>query len=653
MMNNRIMIFKKRKGGSIPNILNDALKQTKETLYKIKEPNELLKYYHDRLSPNTINKKERGEVFTPIELVEEMLDKLPEEVWTNPNLKWLDPACGIGNFPYCVYMRLMKELKKKIPDDEKRRAHILEEMLFMVENGIRGGISMISHRYAKANNKYMTDYDESKEDSYIIYEDANNLYALAMSLPLPFQGFEWVDVSKFDIDEINKNPSILNGDASMFDIDFIKKNPKIFNSYTGKGYILEVDLEYPDELHDLHNDYPLAPERLTIRNNMLSNWATNQQNKLDINESKVPKLVPNLLNKTKYILHYENLRYYIQKGLKLTAIHRVIGFEQKPWLKEYIDVNTKLRAKAKTDFEKDLYKLLNNAVFGKTMENVRGRIEYEIVQSRKRARSITQSFKFKSFTIINNDMVGVQSQKVEIEFNKPIYCGLTILDLSKLHMYKFHYDHMKPKYGDNIQLLATDTDSLIYHIKTKDLYDDMKQDKHLYDFGSYPANHPLFDTTNNKVIGKFKDETSGIPIIEFVGLAPKMYSIKLQQKIVADRNKEIQAFNDTALDKDKKEKIKPEKGTAKGIKKSYYKNHITHENYVRCVMSSNIEDMRQTAKFLQFRSNAHVMGTYEINKFSLTNYCNKRYIRDDGISSYSYGHYQTKYLNWLNEFNMQ
>ena len=468
------------------------------------------------------------------------------------------------------------------------------EMLCMIEKGIRGGLSIVAHRHAKANNKYMSDYNPKEESSYIIYLDANNLYGVSMSQPLPYEGFKWNN-NKFTVEQIMNNPAILNEDGN-------------------NGYMLEVDLEYPEGLHDEHNDLPLAPENKLIEIEMYSPWALNQHKTLKLLKNNTGKLTANVMNKSKYVVHYKNLQYYLEHGMKLTNIHRIIEFKEKAWLKEYIDVNTKHRALAKSDFEKDLFKLLNNSVFGKTMENIRGRIEYEIVQSQKRARSITQSAKFKSFTIINDGMVGVVSHKKEEIFNKPIYCGLAILDLSKLHMYKFHYDHMKPKYGENIKLCYQDTDSLIYHIKTEDLYKDMHETKEQYDFGSYPKNHFCYDSTNNKVIGKFKDETSGTPIIEWVGLAPKMYSIKLETG--------------------------KEKGTAKGIKKSYYKNHIKHDSYVRCITSSKLEDMRQSATFLQFRSQAHQLSTYEINKYSLTNFDNKRYIIDDGNSSLAYGHYK-------------
>ena len=213
------------------------------------------------------------------------------------------------------------------------------DMLLMVEKGIRGGVSMISNRYGKANNKYMGDkFVVSEISKYIMYLDANNLYGWAMSKPLPTHGFKWM----------NENE--------------LKKWEKY-------SCILEVDLEYPKSLHDLHNDYPLAPEQIEV--------------------NKVDKLIPNLGYKEKYIIHYENLKQYLSLGLKLVKIHRGIKFEESPWLKKYIHLNTNLRTKAKNEFEKDFFKLMNNSVFGKTMENIRNRVDIKLVTDEKKAEKLS------------------------------------------------------------------------------------------------------------------------------------------------------------------------------------------------------------------------------------------------------------------------
>ena len=202
------------------------------------------------------------------------------------------------------------------------------DMLLMVEQGIRGGICHSIHQYANANNKYMKSYNNNEESSCIQYLDANNLYGWAMSKKLPVNGFKWLDNSK-----INE--------------EFIKN----YNENDIKGYILEVDVKYPKRLHELHSDLPFLSERMEV--------------------NKCKKLVYNLFNKKKYVAHINTLKQALNHGLKLKTIHRVIEFNQKEWLKPYIDMNTGLRKEAKNDFEKDLFKLMNNSVFGKTMENIR------------------------------------------------------------------------------------------------------------------------------------------------------------------------------------------------------------------------------------------------------------------------------------------
>ena len=209
----------------------------------------------------------------------------PAHYYTAPGLAW-DAALKITK----VELELLTDI----------------DMLLMVEKGIRGGVSMISNRYGKANNKYMGDkFNLSEPSKYLTYLNANNLYGAAMSMKLPTYGFTWMN--KYEL-----------------------------NNWENYSCILEVDLEYPKELHDLHNDYPLAPEQIEM--------------------NKVEKLIPNLREKekyVKYVLHHKNLKQYLDLGLELTCIHSRIKFEESEWLKPYIDMNTKLRTKGNNDFEKD------------------------------------------------------------------------------------------------------------------------------------------------------------------------------------------------------------------------------------------------------------------------------------------------------------
>ena len=229
--------------------------------------------------------------------------------------------------------------------------------------GHRGGISYIAHRYAKANNKYLKDYNPKIEDSYLMYLDANNLYGWAMCQNLPTGNFRFINPELVKLENYNENSE--------------------------KGLILEVDLEYSKELHSLHNDYPCAPQKMIINDSMLSNYARKIKEEHSVSSGKVPKLVTTLYDKEKYVLHYRNLQLYLSLGLKLKKIHRVLEFDQSPWLKKYIDFNTEMRKNAKNSFEKDFFKLMNSSVFGETMENLRKRVNIELVTNEKRLNKLS------------------------------------------------------------------------------------------------------------------------------------------------------------------------------------------------------------------------------------------------------------------------
>ncbi len=353
------------------------------------------------------------------------------------------------------------------------------DMYKMIEKGKRGGVSTIMKRWAESNHKYLSDYDKKQISKFIEYLDANNLYGWAMSQKLPFRNFRWICQSELE-------------------------------NWESMACILEVDLEYPKELHDLHNEYPLAPEKLLIGN--------------------VEKLVPNLNNKERYVLHYENLKLYLRLGLKITKIHRGITFEESDFMKKYIDLNTNMRKNAKSDSEKDFYKLANNAVYGKTMENVRNRVNVSLVTDVKKANKFYKKPHFKRDTHFSENLVAIHMEKTTVKLDKLIYIGVSILELSKTLMYEFHYDYIIPKYGEAVDLLFTDTDSLCYEIRTEDFYEDISGDvEKWFDTSNYDKNHPSGIPTgiNKKVVGMYKDECGGKDIKEFCGLRSKLYAFVL------------------------------------------------------------------------------------------------------------------------------
>ena len=258
-------------------------------------------------------------------------------------------------------------------------------MLLMVEKGIRGGICHAIPRYAKANNKYVKDYKKDEEESFLQYSDANNLYGFAMSESLPVNGFNWIE------------------DLSKIDEDFIKNYDE--NSY--KGYILEVDVEYPKNLHDLHNDLPFLPERMKI--------------------DKCSKLVCNLYDKKDYVVHIRSLKQALNHGLILKQVHRVIQFNQEAWLKPYIDMNTQLRNLAKNNFEKDFFQLRNNYVFGKTMENVRKHRDIKLVTTDKRRNLLVSDPNYHTTKWFLEKLLAIEMKKTKVKMNKPVYLGWSIL----------------------------------------------------------------------------------------------------------------------------------------------------------------------------------------------------------------------------------
>ena len=278
----------------------------------------------------------------------------------------------------------------------------------------------------------------------------------------------------------------------------IKKN-------SDKGYILEVDVDCPSKLHRLHSDMPFLPERMKI--------------------DKTRKSVCNLHHKKKYVVHISILKQALDHGLKLKKVHRVIEFNQEAWLKKYIDMNTELRKKASNDFEKDFFKLMNNAVFGKTMKNVRKHRDIKLVKTDHKRNKLVSEPNYDTMKLIAENLSIIEMKKVKVKMNKPIYLGLSILEISKIIMYEFWYDYVKKKYEDMVKLCYMDTDSLIMNIKTKDFYKDIAQDvEERFDTSNYDVDRPLPKGKNKKVIGLMKDELGGGIITEFVALRPKTNS---------------------------------------------------------------------------------------------------------------------------------
>ena len=400
-----------------------------------------------------------------------------------------------------------------------------------------------------------------------MYLDANNLYGWAMIKKLPVGKFEWIHPNDYTEDLI-----------------------KSCDDNDDYGAILEVDIEYPKELLNKHKDLAFLPERRKI--------------------NKTNKLITCIEDKEKYVVHISALKQALNHGLVLKKVHRVIQFYQEVWMKTYIDMNTKLRMEAMNDYKKDFVKLVNNAVFGKTSENVRNHRDIKIVTTNKQRNKYASEPNYHTTKRISENLLIMEMKKTEVKMNKPVYLGQEILNISKTLMYQFWYDYIKLKYGGKARLCYMDTDSFIIYIETEDFYEDIAGDvEKWFDTSNYDKNDErrLPIEINGKILDKFKDEPGGKIMAKNAALRAKVYAYLKEDGGVHKR--------------------------AKGTKKCAIKREIMFENYRESLFEGKIISISQQ----RFRSDHHNVYTKEVNKTALSSNDAKRLQTSDRITTYPYG----------------
>lgn len=475
-----------------------------------------------------------------------------------------------------------------------------------IAKGLRGGICNSIERYAKSNNPYVADFDPDKEISYIHYLDFNSLYGFSLSEPLPVGDFSWL--SENEIERIQT--LLLTGEKNY-------KSFLSFDSQKDKSFILEVDLLYDENLHDSHNQMPFCPEHIIPKN------------------CKQTKLVCSLHNKLRYVIHIKNLIHCLEHGLKLTKIHRILEFTESPWLKPYIELNTKFRTASRNEFEKTFFKLMVNAIFGKTLENERNKREIKLVNNWKSARKLILKPNFHRSIVIDEHFVIIEFKKTEIHINKPIFCGFSVLELSKLKMYSFHYDYIIKNLSEwfKINLCYQDTDSLVYNFILKEnvdknfsFYDIMRRDALThFDTSDYPQNNVFaIPLVNAKVPGVMKDEIKGQILKEWISLRAKVYCMKIENPV---------SENYDAQDCKTIRKIK-------GVGKSATKE-IQFEDFYNCLFKNK----NLKASFNTIQSKNHTLFSLNVHKVALDYSDNKRCILEDKISTLAWGHYLIQELD--------
>ena len=460
---------------------------------------------------------------------------------------------------------------------------------FFLQKGIRGGLSMVAKRYSKANNPHVSGYDSAHLSVYIIDLNSNNLYGKAMQDFLPYGGFRWMDKEELTLDRMMSIP------------------PE-----GAEGCFIECTLDYPVVLHDLHVDYPLAPVKTKITYEKLSPYA---QFLCDMHALKntlnTEKLLTTFKRRNFYVLHYRNFQLYVKLGMEVVAIHSALAFHQVLFMKSYMELNSAKRAQTTNKFDADFYKLNVNSLFGKTIENPEKRTKVKLCRSQKELEKNVGHFSFKRSKIINKNLVGIEMKNSIVKMNKPFYVGNAMLELSKFHMYNFHYNVMKPVFHDRIQLLYTDTDSLLYEIRSDDPYGELEKAGQIswFDFSNFPSDHPCHDDSKKRVPGLFKDECNVRPIREFVGLRSKMYSICVEGR---DR-KEVKV--------------------AKGVKKSVIENDLKFSNYLDCLQ----QEQSYEHNFKCIHSSKHSVHMLSMKKKTLCSFDDKRFLLNM-IDSVPYGY---------------
>ena len=442
-----------------------------------------------------------------------------------------------------------------------------KDLILLIEDNIRGSISSVMGNI----------YVKSDENNKILYADATNLYGHSMSQFLPY-------------DEIE----MWHGDPDKYWrwLDIVLKTP----NDNEIGYFLEVDLKYPDKIKEKTKYFPFCPENKKINPDKYNEYMKSIKPE---NYTKSKRLICDWTDKKKYLIHYRMLKFYVRHGMVIEKIHEIISFKQSKLLESYISFNTEKRIKAKNDFEKDVFKLLVNAAFGKFLENVWNRLNLELIKKGDIKKIIKQQSKL-TFNGIRKSYENYDSftfNKNEIVMDKAMYVGFAILELSKLHTYETYYDTLQPYFGqENLQLHYLDTDGMILSMKTENIIKDLKNLEDIFDFSNSDENHELYSEKNKKVIGKFKIETpKNICIDEFVCLRSKAYSFECKNKD-EDKNK------------------------LKGVSKSQSK-HIKLEEYYNCLFGK--EYQKECNNYI-IRSINHEMVLQEVKKSTLSIFDDKR-----------------------------
>jgi len=411
---------------------------------------------------------------------------------------------------------------------------------------------------------------------------------LAQTSKLPYKGFHWLSEADYSSIEWDK-----------------------VDTETNDGYVLEVDLSYPKNLHKKHSNLPLAPENVEITFENLSETAQSLLVESGSGEKfKDVKLLSTFYDRVEYVVHFKLLKLYLQLGMKLLKIHRVVKFKQAAFIKPFIDKCTQYRQISKTKFEQDQFKKLANSVYGKTIQNPRNYVRVKLHTNALSLKKAVSHISFKNFSIIADDFVQTSHSLSVIEHKQPLFIGFTILELSKHFMFDFFYNKMTKNLKCELKLGMTDTDSFLFYVSDKKEF--QKHMAKFMDYSNYPEDHPQYSLENKSKLGFFKNELGGkLFCKEFVGLRSKCYAMKL---------KDVSGKHD-------------EKKVCKGLGRVAIRNRLKFKHYKSCLF----EQKAMRFDYNTINSRSHVIRTVRINKKALNFFDSKRWMYQCQIHSEPYG----------------
>ena len=506
-----------------------------------------------------------------------------------------------------------------------------------IERSLRGGLSFVGKRHAKANNPYMMNYNPALEHSYLLYFDAVNLYGYGMCEPLPIGHI-----------------TLLDSTSNQEDFFYLRRVSNILslNPHGSKCYFYVIDGHTPNDLHDYFSDFPLFPEKKEMGPDDFSDYQQKMYSKKELRAGE--RLLSTLEPKTNYVVHFRMLQFGIRHGFVVDNVSAIMMCDQRPWLKSYVERNNRFRTEASArndEFEVGVMKDMNNHFYGKCSEQVRNRSNVSLKVEDQETRKLISKPTFKRSLILNEDLTIIESTIKNITLNKPIYISAAVLDLAKLRMYEFYYDVLKNFYEDkHLSLIYTDTDSFIVHIETADVYQDMLHPTMVdhFDFSSYSENSIQYANIQNfheireknkKVLGKFKNELGDLIMDEAIALRPKSYSYTVQVPVTAT------PLDGTQLMKIIKIPHLPDthiymKIVAKGVRDYIQKNHLSfsHYKYLLKTLMKGIAKriyVRQT----QIKSEHHKISTSSIRKIALS-ICDTKRFYIDAVHSLPFGHFR-------------